>query len=64
MVRSLPVDRDLSACPAVDSVGTVVQRVLFNGRTSASQADDVGSIPITRSKHQKGFADKQGERSS
>ena len=25
------------------------KRVLFNGRTSASQADDVGSIPITRS---------------
>ena len=25
-------------------------RVWFNGRTSAFQADDVGSIPITRSK--------------
>jgi hypothetical protein len=30
-------------------------RVLFNGRTSAFQADDVGSIPITRSKIDKVF---------
>ena len=27
-----------------------ITRVWFNGRTSAFQADDVGSIPITRSR--------------
>ncbi len=34
-------------------------RVLFNGRTSASQADDVGSIPITRSNPQNHRSDCQ-----
>ena len=31
------------------TTGNVNLRVSFNGRASASQADDVGSIPITRS---------------
>ena len=35
--------------PYLPYVAHAVRRVQFNGRTSASQADDVGSIPITRS---------------
>ncbi len=37
------------AAPGRATEAPTIQRVLFNGRTSASQADDVGSIPITRS---------------
>ena len=38
------------------SIFRVVTRALCNGKTSAFQADDAGSIPAARSKLGKGFA--------